>query len=344
MASAASIVRIAGAAALVSGAFSLAFERTARAQDDLYFEAVRTARDGSRDDCDGKTYICYDLLSTHRLNYILSGVTGSTEVKFQFSVKYNLWPNESPSSVHLGYTQKSKWDLYRVSAPFLETNYDPEIFYTYDFRGHGTAHTTAQSPSSEPSSSKPPSTGGPLEGTEVEDLSPPPDVTTRCAISYLRGGVEHESNGLGDQNSRAWNRAYASGLGGCDLTAAAYVVAGLKVWAPPLFIASNPDISKYLGSGELSLSVGVNSDAWYGAFEIAAVARKGWRASWKAGDVEVDARWRPGYASLSTAWRFVPYLFGQMYTGYGETLLDYNNPETSFRIGIGLSGSVRLRR
>ena len=72
--------------------------------------------------------------------------------------------------------------------------------------------------------------------------------------------------------------------------------------------------------------------------------KKGWRAAIGVGGLEVDARWRPGYATVSKHWRFVPYLFGQLYTGYGETLLDYDNPETSWRLGIGLSGSVRLRR
>ena len=315
----------------------LASNRAAIAQEeDLYFETVGGAR---HDACAGQKYVCYDLLSTHRPNYFITGFTEAVEAKFQFSVKYNLWPNESPSSVHFGYTQKSLWNVYQASAPFVESNYNPELFYTYAFRDHD------RSPLQ-------PSTLSP-ERERPDDGSPPPvpsgetpsgETRVGCRPSFLRAGVEHESDGLGGTQSRSWNRAYVSGLGGCELSAASYIVFALKVWGVPLSAGDNPDIAKYLGSGELSFAFGASSDAWYGSAEIGATARKGWRASAKAGSVEVDARWRPGYSNLSTSWRFVPYLFGQLFTGYGETLLDYDNPETSVRVGIGLSGAVRLRR
>lgn len=53
-----------------------------------------------------------------------------TETKFQISLKkpltYDLFGfNET---INLGYTQTSWWQLYEESAPFRETNYQPEIF------------------------------------------------------------------------------------------------------------------------------------------------------------------------------------------------------------------------
>ncbi|MEO7111173.1 MAG: phospholipase A [Polyangiaceae bacterium] len=157
-------------------------------------------------------------------------------------------------------------------------------------------------------------------------------------------GRGHESNGLAGAQSRGWNRIYLSALGGCDITGAAYLLVGIKAWAPPFGISDNPDISQYLGSGELSLALGASSDTWLGSAELSATGRKGWRASLAVGGVEVDARWRPGYATFAESWRFVPYLFGQIYAGYGEMLLDYDHPGTSARVGIGVSGAVRLRR
>jgi len=308
----------------------LSFGATARAQeDDLYFETVRGARD---DGCSGKKYVCYDLLSTHRRNYFITGFTQGTEAKFQFSVKYDLWPNESPSSLHFGYTQKSLWNIYQASAPFLETNYNPELFYTFAFGalGHAVAHAPPSSPEVEGSAAAAPAVIA-------------PEGRARCTASYVRAGVEHESNGLGGAQSRGWNRIYLSGLGACQLSSAAYALLGVKAWGPPFGISDNPDISHYLGSGELSLALGASSDAWYGSAEISATARKGWSSSLRVGSIEVDARWRPGYATFAERWRFVPYLFGQLFTGYGETLLDYDHPDTTIRVGIGLSGAVRLR-
>ena len=314
---------------------SLTFVHRANAQeDDLYFETVRGARD---EGCSGKRYVCYDLLSTHRRNYLLSGFTGDTEVKFQFSVKYDLWPNESPSSLHLAYTQKSLWNLYKLSSPFGETNYNPEIFYTYTFNAHGRAVAqTSDDAHVVPIDD--------AEGGIVGETAPTPETRARCSISYARAGAEHESNGLSGAQSRGWNRIYVSALGGCDLTGTLYFVGGVKAWAPPFGVSDNLDISQYLGSGQLSLALGASSNTWMGSAEISATGRKGWRASLAVGGVEVDARWRPGYATFAERWRFVPYLFGQIYTGYGEMLLDYNHPETSVRVGIGVSGAVRLRR
>ncbi|MEO7111172.1 MAG: phospholipase A [Polyangiaceae bacterium] len=158
---------------------SLAFAGTANAQeDDLYFETVRGARDAG---CAGKKYVCYDLLSTHRRNYFLTGFTADTEVKFQFSVKYDLWPNESASSLHLAYTQKSIWNLYRVSSPFGESNYNPEIFYTYAFHAHG--HAVDQTSETAPVA--------PVD--EGHDMTVRDDVAidnhARCTVSYARAGA-----------------------------------------------------------------------------------------------------------------------------------------------------------
>ena len=90
-------------------------------------------------------------LNPHRPNYILPATFSSdldfspygssepllsdAEVKFQLSLKSQLASNlVLGSSLEVGYTQRSFWQLYAeeaASAPFRETNYEPEIMWRF---------------------------------------------------------------------------------------------------------------------------------------------------------------------------------------------------------------------
>ncbi len=72
-----------------------------------------------------------DLLTFYKDNYFITGFTMQTEAKFQFSAKFDLWPNRGQHAVYFAFTQKSLWDIYRTSLPFVENNYAPELFYSY---------------------------------------------------------------------------------------------------------------------------------------------------------------------------------------------------------------------
>ena len=67
------------------------------------------------------------ILTGYKDNYIITGFSDTTEVKFQFSLKFDLRPNHTNHSVYFGYTQKSLWNLYETSSPFVDSNYNPEI-------------------------------------------------------------------------------------------------------------------------------------------------------------------------------------------------------------------------
>lgn len=70
--------------------------------------------------------------------YVTSGdreLTDHEEAKFQISFKFPF--NKNPlfvdgDALHFGFTLKSFWQVYNdeLSAPFRETNYAPELFYT----------------------------------------------------------------------------------------------------------------------------------------------------------------------------------------------------------------------
>jgi phospholipase A1/A2 len=96
-----------------------------------------------------------------------------TEAKFQFSFKLKALEGMfgSDADLWLGYTQQNQWQVYNksISAPFRETNYEPEVFVTlptrFDLLG--------------------------LNGR------------------FINLGFVHQSNGQSNILSRSWNRIYA---------------------------------------------------------------------------------------------------------------------------------------
>jgi outer membrane phospholipase A len=250
------------------------------------------------------------ILSGHKENYFISGVTQAQHlVKFQYSVKFDLWPNASRHSAYFAFTQKSLWDLYRSSAPFLESNYAPEVFYGYY--------------------------------TRIGDLIPRRYAVTPF-IDYARAGLEHESNGLDTTESRSWNRLSGTVRAGAYLGTNHYVVVAPKAWLP-MGISDNPDIAQFLGYGSLTVEYGYDPAVtqWYGGGDIKVTAWKGANLDWSRRGIEVAAQWRPGYeGALLEWWKFTPYFYAQFFTGYGETLLRYNEKFTAFRVGVALEDRV----
>lgn len=76
-------------------------------------------------------------------NYIITGTDFSggkinkynSDAKFQISLRHRLYKRMLPWRVYLffTYTQKSFWDIYRKSAPFKETNYNPTLGFGHNF-------------------------------------------------------------------------------------------------------------------------------------------------------------------------------------------------------------------
>lgn len=76
-------------------------------------------------------------------NYIITGTNFSggkidkynSDAKFQISLRHRLYKSMLPWKVYLffTYTQRSFWDIYRKSAPFTETNYNPTLGLGHNF-------------------------------------------------------------------------------------------------------------------------------------------------------------------------------------------------------------------
>ena len=244
------------------------------------------------------------MLTFHRSNYLVSGFNEQTQVKFQFSFKYDLWPSTGHHTVYLAYTQKALWDAYDKSAPFRETNYAPEIFYAHY---HSSLH------------------GQPDPG---------------CGMFTEQAGLEHESNGEPGETSREWNRAFLDAQAAC-YGEPFYGSVDLRLWYPFLF-SENEKIVRTQGYGQLTLSGGVDDDASHMNGLLSVALRKGTSPKLKKGSITLDARWRPTYQRLlGKAWKFAPYLWFQLFTGYGESLGTYDSATTSARLGIGFTDRAR---
>ena len=131
-------------------------------------------------------------------------------------------------------------------------------------------------------------------------------------------GLVHQSNGRSDPLSRSWNRATASlGLERGNWTVVA------RPWWRMLEIGedNNPDISDYMGRGDLQI-VKVSGDTQYALLL---------RHSLRGGDRS------HGAVQFDWAFPIVPPLRGhvQIFNGYGESLIDYNH--RAWYAGIGVS-------
>lgn len=143
-----------------------------------------------------------------------------------------------------------------------------------------------------------------------------------------QAGFEHESNGRRELESRSINTIYiephwqtAVGDEGHFIKLGARVMSYLER-------DDNPDIADFRGHAKFMLSAGKPDGAQY---------RLAWRQGNKAErySVQLDASYplrRQYFANTGG------FLYVQIFTGYGETMLDYNmRGPTQYRIGFAVS-------
>src|SRR5690606_13598511 len=123
-------------------------------------------------------------------------------------------------------------------------------------------------------------------------------------------GIAHQSNGQSDPLSRSWNRVYL----GVGLERGEF---GLQLRAAHRLREKddddNPDLTDYLGRGELVAS-------WLPGLATASLT---WRTNLRAparGSVQFDWTY-PVDSDQPEGLRW----YVQLFSGYGETLLDYNH-------------------
>lgn len=204
------------------------------------------------------------------------------EVKFQLSLKLKLAEGlfNGNGDLWVAYTQQNQWQLYNseISAPFRETNYEPEGMLTF---------------------------------------------RTDYSLLGMRGrfvtfGLNHQSNGRTDPISRSWNRIYAQF--GFERGNFAMTIRPWYRLSEDAADDDNPDIDDYYGHGDVVLQY-----------------RRGGQVFALMGRGNVSE----GKGAAQLDWSFPLYGaargYVQAFSGYGESLVDYNHDQNTIGAGVILS-------
>jgi phospholipase A1/A2 len=227
--------------------------------------------------------------------YFIAG-TETPNAKFQISLKYQLFTDDvwlatkwsGVTNLFVAYTQTSLWDWNEPSAPFYDTSYKPELNYTWQR----------------------------VDGGHWGD-----------AIRLdLQGGLQHESNGQDDADSRSLNLAYLRTTVTFGRIGKFQVTVSPKVFVYVGDLSDNSDIADYRGYVELRTTLG-----WSDNVQLAATTRVG--KDFDRASLQLDLTypmWKLPVLRSSV------FLQAQYFTGYGESLLRYDERGDSFRAGFAL--------
>jgi len=206
------------------------------------------------------------------------------ECKFQFSFKtkvvQGLYKNKG--DIWVAYTQSSRWQVYNygLSRSFRETNYEPEVMLVWP-------------------------TNYRLFGVRG---------------SLLSAGLNHQSNGGAEPNSRSWNRLILQ----AGLERGRTTVLLRPWWRFPERDRAdeNPHITRLLGNGEIVVIHQLRSHVF----------------TLQARSDFIAAPFNGG--SLQGDWSFTisGHLKGhlQVFHGYGESLIDYDHRQTTVGLGVSI--------
>ncbi len=170
-----------------------------------------------------------------------------------------------------------------------------------------------------------------------EDTSYKPEVFyLRQEISFAPGeavrridfqaGFQHESNGQAGEASRSLNIAYIRPTVFFGDRDGYHLTVSSKIWTYVGDLSENPDIDRYRGYFDLHIDYG-SDDGW----KFASMWRKGTEGS--NGSVQLDVTCPMGRLFFDNADFF---LHGQLFSGYGESLLHYDRSDTRFRLGLAV--------
>jgi outer membrane phospholipase A len=160
-----------------------------------------------------------------------------------------------------------------------------------------------------------------------------PDIFRNRLLQLdLQFGTEHESNGRGGTLERSFNTIYLQPTATVDLPDNFQFTLQPRAWVYVVVGDNNPNIADYRGYADLRTAVTWNEPKSGEKIQLATRLRLGDEAN-HAG-LQVDLRFN--LANAPVLRKFNPSIQLQYFTGYGQTLLQYNQPSTSYRAGLCL--------
>jgi outer membrane phospholipase A len=141
----------------------------------------------------------------------------------------------------------------------------------------------------------------------------------------LQAGLEHESNGKDGTASRSQNNGYFQPTLTIGRDDGLQLALQPRVWAYLGDLSDNPDIANYYGYANLRTVLG-----WKRGLQLSALGQMGKDGNHQSLQLDLT------YPTMRIFGSFSVYLDVQYYTGYGESLLGYNQKTDELRFGFAL--------
>jgi outer membrane phospholipase A len=242
-----------------------------------------------------------DAFYTHDPLYFVAGATEASEAKFQVSFKYQIYTPTPGLSKRLadGWLAPSGLYLGYTQTSLWDIAATSSPFRDTNYK--------------------------PGVYWQERDLWVKEGASGRARLA-LMGGLEHESNGRSGGESRSINLAVLRPSLG-------YVTPGRWrfLLSPKAYVylekTDNPDIAQYRGQVDLHATVRMPSADVEGGLQLSLLGRLG--NATKHGSLQADLTYPIRFLKIPG------YLNAQIFTGYGETMLDYNKRRaTQYRLGF----------
>ncbi|MEJ2467518.1 MAG: phospholipase A [Campylobacterales bacterium] len=225
------------------------------------------------------------------------------EAELQLSFRLDFFPNllGLDEIYSAAYTQRSFWQLYAASAPFRETNYQPEVFVTFPVRTDVVPVKTLSFGFAHQSNGQ-----GNITEQDFSDVNLS-EAEHEALAPYLRN------------RSRSWNYLWGSAV-----FQFGSVFTEFKLWhrIPDEGQDDNPDLVDYLGHGSLQFMLP------YGK----SITTLKLRQNVETGKGAQELSWSYPVTSQEDV-----YLYVKGFSGYGESLIDYDHYVTKFSVGFSFS-------
>ncbi len=141
----------------------------------------------------------------------------------------------------------------------------------------------------------------------------------------LQGGAQHESNGKGGVDSRSQNIIFFRPTLVFGRDDNFQLTLQPRAWGYIGGLSDNPDLDEYRGYFDLRAVIG-----WRRGLQLSALGRMGHNGNNSSAQFDLT------YPMMKIVGSFSLYLQVQYFTGYGESLLRYNQRSDVFRLGFSL--------